>query len=129
MLKYNQGGDLMKQSQSKQPEWYWTHRLHDANIISATLKQSDWNTDDNCLILKIDGDGAMFESDITEIRFYNFKIKTNDFDLSLLNGGWWLWDELQEKGNRYSMLLKFDTAKCKTKVLEFTFYRAEVIRE
>ena len=42
----------MKQTQNSSPEWYWTRGLHDANIISATKKESDWNPTDNCLILK-----------------------------------------------------------------------------
>ena len=119
----------MKQTQNSLPEWYWKHGLHDANIISATKKESDWNPTDNCLILKIDCDGALGEADITEIRFYNYKIKTSDFDISLLNGGWWLSDEIVTKSDCYSLDLKFDTAKCKTKHLEISFRRAEVIRE
>ena len=103
----------------------WTsrckHRFNDK-------KESNWNPDDNCLILKIDCEGALFEADITEIRFYNYKIKTNDFDMSLLNGGWWLSDELCDNGNDYLLELKFDTAKCKTKVIQISFKRAEVIR-
>ena len=120
---------LMKQTQNSLPEWYWKHGLHDANIISATKKESGWNPTDNCLILKIDCDGALFEADITEIRFYNYKIKTSDFDISLLNGGWWLSDEIVTKGDHYLLDLKFDTVKCKTKHLEISFRRAEVIRE
>ena len=119
---------LLKQTQNKFPEWYWTHGLHDANIVSAMKKESDWNPRDNCLILKIDCNGALFEADITEIRFFNYKIKTIDFDISLLNGGWWLSDEVVTKGDQYLLDLKFDTAKCKTKHLEITFSRAEVIR-
>ena len=53
----------MKQKENKVPDWYWTHGLHDANIISATKKESDWNPDDNCLIFKIDCDGAMFAAE------------------------------------------------------------------
>ena len=119
----------MKQTQNQFPEWYWTHGLHDANIVSVMKKGSDWNPRDNCLILKIDCDGALFETDITEIRFYNYKIKTSDFDVNLLNGGWWLSDEVVTKGDHYLLDLKFDTAKCKTKHLEITFSRAEVIRD
>ena len=119
----------MKQTQNNSPEWYWTRGLHDANIISVTKKESDWNPTDNCLILKIDCDVALFEADITEIRFYNFKIKTNDFDISLLNGGWWLSDEIVTKGDHYLLDLKFETAKCKTKHLEISFRLAEVIRK
>lgn len=118
----------MRQNRIPTPDWYWTHGLHDANIISATIKQSNWNPTDNCLILKIECEGALFEADITEIRFYNFKFKTGGFDINLLNGGWWLSDELSEIDNHYSLELKFDTIKCKTKVIQIIFKRAEVIR-
>jgi hypothetical protein len=119
----------MKQAQNSLPEWYWSLGLHDANIILVTKKESNWNPDDNCLILKIDCNGALFEADITEIRFYNYKVKTNDFDMSLLNGGWWLSDEITKKYDRYLLDLEFATAKCKTKHFEIIFQRAEVIRE
>ncbi len=119
----------MKQTQNNLPEWYWTYGLHDANIISATNTESNWSPNDNCLILKIDCEGAMFETDITAVHFYNYKIKTNDFDVSLLKGGWWLSDEITKKGDHYLLDLKFDTAKSKTKHLEIVFQRAEVIRE
>ncbi len=119
----------MKQNKNQIPEWYWVHGLHDANIVSVIKTESDRNPDDNALILKIDCEGALFEADITEIRFYNYRIKTDDFDISLLNGGWWLSDELCDKGNRYLLELKFDTAKCKTKVAQISFKRAEVIRK
>ena len=120
---------LLKQTQNSTPHWYWTHGLHDANIISVAKKESDWGPDDNCLILKIDCEGALFESDITEIRFYNYRIKADDFDLTLLKGGWWLSDEIQKKGDRFLLDLKFATAKCKTKHVEIVFQCAEVIRK
>lgn len=112
----------------KTPEWYWVHGLHDAKIISVIKKESDWNPADNCLIFKIDCDGAIGESDVTEIRFYNYKILTIDFDLNGLNGGWWLSDDLTQKGERYFLDLRFDTEKCKTKRLEIKFEKVEVIR-
>ena len=65
----------------------------------------------------------------THPKQYNYIINTSDFDISLLNGGWWLSDELASKGDRYLFDLKFDTSKCKTKHLEMIFSRAEVIRE
>lgn len=118
----------MKQTQNRLPEWYWTPGLHDAKIISATKTGSDGN-DDNCLIFKIDCKGAMFEADITEIRFYNYIIKSNNFDVSLLNDGWWLSDVLSKKGDHYYLDVKFETSKRKTRHLEFTFQRAETIRK
>ncbi len=111
----------------KMPDWYWNHGLHDANIVSAIKKESDWDPDDNCLMLKLDCDGALGEADITEIRLYNFRIHSSD--INLLNGGWWLSDALQEKDDRYFLELKFDTVACKTKIMKISFKRAEVIRK
>ena len=122
-------GDIMKDKDTKTPQWYWSRGLHDARIISATIKESAWNPDDTRLILEIDCDGALFEKDIVQIRFDNFKNKTTDLDINLLNGGWWLSDELVVKGDHYFIDLKFDTAKCKTKHIEFTFSDAKVKRE
>ncbi len=126
---YTDFGDIMNENYTNQPQWYWSRGLHDARIVSATVKESAWNPDDTRLILEIDCDGALFEKDITEICFYNFKIKTTEFDFSLLNGGWWLSDELVVKGDHYFLDVKFDTAKCKTKHIEFTFSKAKVKRE
>ena len=119
----------MKQNKLVEPEWYWSQGLHDANIISATEKVLDWGTGDKCLILELDCNGALFESDITQIRFYNTVIKTNSFDLSLLCGGWWLCDELLFDQKCYRLKLEFDTEECITKHLDFTFSRAEVMRK
>lgn len=119
----------MKHTKNIVPEWYWTHGLHDANIISAIKKESDWNPDDDCLILKIDCEGALYEADITEIRFYNYRIHTSNFDIRLLNGGWWLTDEIEKKNDRYLLTLEFDTVDCEKHYLKISFQRAEVIRK
>lgn len=122
----------MKQAQNGFPQWYWTRGLHDAKIVSATATKSDWN-DDNCLIIKIDGEGALGEANITEIRFYNYKFIINGFenyfDINTLNDGWWLSDELSRKGDHYYIDVKFETSKRKTRHMEMTFQRAEVDRE
>ena len=114
---------------ARMPDWYWSWGLHDAKILSVTEKKSNWNPRDCQLIFKLDGDGAIYESDITEIRFYNYKILTADFDLRLLKGGWWLSDELSQKGDRYLLALEFDTAKCKTRNVTIKFEKAEVVRK
>ena len=110
-------------------EWYWSRGLHDAKIISATVKESDWDDADNCLIFKLDCDGALFEADITEIRLYKFNVLTLGFKMDDFNGGWWIHDEIIPKGNHYVIDLKFDTKKCKTRRVEIRFQKAEVIRK
>ena len=108
------------------PDWYWTRGLHDAKIISVEKKESGWNPLDKNLIIKIDCDGALFEDSITDIILKRIMIKPADFDINLINGGWWLSDELSVKGNHYLLDLKFRTQKSKTKRVEFTFENAEV---
>ena len=118
-------------------EWDWVYTLHDAKILSVLQKDIPWDPakkipDNNCLIMKIDCNGLPRETrekNIIEIRFYNFKVLTIDFDLNALNGGWWLSDDITQKGERYFMELRFDTAKHKTKRLELRFARVEVIRD
>ena len=110
------------------PDWYWSHGLHDARIVSATVKESDWDSTDNCLIFKIDCDGALFEADISEIRLYKFKALTLAFKLDDFNGGWWMSDEVVKKGDHYVIDLKFVTKKSKTRRVEIRFQKAEVIR-
>lgn len=109
----------------KLPEWYWSHGLHDANILSATIKEKNGVP---CLVVTLDCDGSLGEQDITEIRFYQCKIKTPCFNLDLLTGGWWLWDELFQKDGWYKLILEFDTENCNRKTLDFTFHHAEVLR-
>lgn len=114
--------------QNSFPLWYWSRGLHDAKIVYAEKKESKWDPLDKNLVLKIDCDGALFEDSITEIRFKRIKIKPEDFDINLLNEGWWLSDELSVKGNHYLLDLKFQTKKCKTKRVEFAFEDAEVTK-
>ncbi len=109
------------------PDWYWSPGLHDAKITSATVKTS-WDPQNTCLVLTLDKEWALFQIDIEEIRFYNFKILTPDIDIESLVGGFWLSDTLVQQGDRWILDLKFDTAKCKTKRLEMKFQRAQVIR-
>ena len=112
----------------KLPEWYWTRGLHDAKIVSVEVKESDWNPKDNCLIIKINGHGAMFEQDIIEICFFKFRFNKENFDINLLNGAWWLHDEITEKSGEYHLLLEFDDKNCERETIKIIFKTAEVIR-
>ncbi len=124
----------MNQVQNSLPEWYWTRGLHDANIISVSELQlvpnyKEKNPKFNCFEIELDCNNAIYERNIKRIRLFNYKIKTNDFDKSLLNGGWWLTDEIINKGDYYLLDVKFETAKCKTRHFEIAFKQAKVIRE
>ena len=118
----------MKRGKNTFPEWYWSHGLHDANIISAIEKQYGSGSDSNCLTLKIDCDGALYEANITEIRFYNYKILTGGSKVESLMGGWWLSDEVSSIEDEYILNLQFDTKNCETKILKIKFNKIEVVR-
>lgn len=124
----------MKQVQNGLPEWYWERGLHDANIITVSELQlvPDYKEKYprfNCFQIELYCSNAMYERKIKRICLFNYKIKTTDFDINWLNGGWWLSDTITNKGDYYLLDMKFDTAKCKTKHLEVSFKQAEIIRE
>lgn len=116
------------------PEWYWERGLHDARIVFAeTLNLSHkYNSKKpyhNCFTFKIDGDGALFEQDITEIKLYNFKIISSPFDISQMQMGWWITDELSENNGYYRLKLEYENKKCKPHKVTITFETAEVTRK
>ena len=128
------------------PAWYWEKGLHDACIVGVETCEFpfDYNKytseknkyDRNMLTLKIDASGAMFDVHITEIRFYNYKILSEDIDFTsgkLLGKtkAWWLADQLTEQDGRYELdilLHAFDSHQ-KQFHLKLRFDRAEVDRK
>lgn len=61
------------------------------------------NYDRNLLTLKINAKGAMFDSSVKEIRFFNYKILTEDISLENRNKVWWLADRLEKVGEHYTL--------------------------
>ena len=67
------------------PEWYWTKGLHDAGIIEVESfefpfdynkfvgQKSKYNR--NLLKLKIDSKGAIYDTSVKEIHFYNYRLR------------------------------------------------------
>lgn len=97
------------------PDRYWEAGLHDACIVGAEIYEFpfDYNKytreknkyDRNMLSLKIDAKGALYDSHVKEIRFFNYKIlpesiDLTSFELSEKNKVWWLADRLSETGGK-----------------------------
>ena len=100
------------------PDWYWESGLHDASIIGAEVYEFpfDYNKytaeknkyDRNVLSLRIDAKGALYDSRVKEIRFYNYKLLPESVDLMSLepsekNKVWWLADQLTEQNEKYEL--------------------------
>jgi hypothetical protein len=122
------------------PDWYWVNGLHDACIVNVEYFEFpfDYNKfvgnknsyDRNLMLLKINASGALYEQDIKEIKFFNFKIITNNIELQGRNKVWWLADRLTEKDGHYYLeidLQDFDSYP-EDFIFEIKFDRAEVVR-
>ena len=122
------------------PEWYWGYGLHDACIVGVEEKRFPFNYDKyvadnyrydrNVLIFKIDAKTALGNFDVTEIRFYNYKVLTDDIQLKGREEVWWLADRLVDHGDYYTV--EWDMQDLDSKSQDFTyqikFERAEVDR-
>ena len=113
----------------KSPEWYWQAGLHDACIIGVEAFELpyDYNEftkdkskyDQNLLVLKMNAEGAIFDTSVKEIRLYNYKILTQDISLENRKKVWWLSDRLIEDGDHY--ILEIDLQDFDSYPNEFTF--------
>lgn len=128
------------------PECYWESGLHDACIIGLETYEFpfDYNKytpeknkyDRNMLSLRIDAKGALYDSRVKEIRFYNYKLLPESVDLTSLelsekNKVWWLADQLTEQNEKYELdiLLEICVPHQKQFHLRLRFDRAEVDRK
>ena len=128
------------------PAWYWERGLHDAFVVGVEKYEFpfDYNKyvgeknkyDRNMLALKIDAKSAMFDFDVKEIRFYNYKILTDEIDI--INGDlfskkkiWWLADQLTEQNGKYELDILLESADTHQRQfhLKLRFDRAEVDRK
>lgn len=122
------------------PEWYWISGLHDACIIGTESFEFpfDYNKfigeknkyNRNLITLKINARGALYDSEVKEIRLFNYRILTEDISLENRDKVWWLADRLVDHGNYYT--LEIDLQDFDSYPEEFTFKikfeRAEVDR-
>lgn len=117
------------------PQWYWEHGLHDAEILSISELElePDWKSQNrhyNCFEITLDAKGALFETDIKKIRFYNYKLKSDPIDISSLKAVWWLQDTLtQISDTRYNLHLVLEGVKRHHFFIDINFESADVERK
>ena len=124
----------------KFPDWYWKDGLHDACIVGVdtyefpfdrNINTGEKNSyDRNLLTLHIDASGALCDGTVKEIRFYNYKILSDDVDLQKRKKAWWLYDSLSHANGHW--VLEIHMEDCDSSPKHFTFKikfdRAEVDR-
>lgn len=113
-------------------EWYWKKGLHDAEIVEVTKHELNYdytqkNPLRNFLEIKLNGEYAMFDTSISSIRLYNYKIIKMDSDLAFLKNSWWIKDSLVEENGKYkiTLILRKEKQVCEIIIL---FDKAEVLR-
>ena len=132
-------GDSTHQPENP-PEWCWARGLHDAGITDVEVfefpfdynkfvgQKSNYNR--NLLKLKIDSKGAMYDTSVKEIHFYNYKVLTPDISLKNRKIIWWISDRLIANSDRF--ILEIDLHDFNSYPEDFTFkirfQRAEVVR-
>lgn len=124
----------------KPPAWYWIKGLHDAGITEVEVFEFPFDYKKfieeknkytrNLLKLKVDSKGALFDTTVKEIRFYNYKILTPDISLENRKVIWWLSDRLSEVDGYFVLEIDLHDSKSYPEDLTFKvkFERAEVIR-
>ncbi len=121
--------ECMSHHPDNPPEWYWMNGLHDAGIMGVETFEFpfDYNKfageknkyNRNLLVLKINAKGALYDTSVQEIHFYNYKILTPDISLDGRKTIWWLSDRLSENENRY--VLEIDLQDLDAYPEDFTF--------
>lgn len=117
------------------PAWYWKSGLHDARILSLdelTLT-FDWKSPNprcNCLRIHLDADGAMFDSLVTTVLLYNYKLRVMDIADNEFGKTWWLWDDIERlPDGRWHLAVDAVTSKGVEKRIVVDFRDAEVERK
>lgn len=116
------------------PAWYWSRGLHDAAITGVDELELpvDWKAGIrrwNCLELALDCRGALFETNVPFIRFYNYKIISGDLNRLREPHTWWFSDELESDGKGYRLTILFESANSDRFRLEIGFADAIVERK
>ena len=133
--------EYMSRCHDIHPEWYWINGLHDAKITDVVMLEFPFDYNKfvgeksnyyrNLLVLKINAKGALYDTSVQEIHFYNYKILTPDISLDGRKVIWWLSDRLSGNENRY--VLEIDLQDLDAYPEDFTFKikfeKAEVKRK
>ena len=100
-------GDLSGQN----PSWYWTNGLHDALILSVEQKDIPYdytqrNPIRNCLKIRLDASDALYDTHITCINLFNYKILTDEsskggYEEGGITGCYWMQDNLSYENGKY----------------------------
>lgn len=122
-------------SLKKLPAWYWKRGIHDAEILDVWERETGFDKTRgkryrNCLVFSLDSSGAIYETDIKKIIFYNYEVRMSNAPISRLSKTWWMGDTIEQLSNG-NYLLNFEVSLENNDRLNFSmeFEYADVERQ
>ena len=84
------------------PQWYWLRGLHDALVLGVETQEFAYDVTQrkpvrNCMTIRLDARGALFDTSVTAIRLYNYKVLQG----SELKGCHWMQDRLRREKDKF----------------------------
>ena len=91
----------------KNPDWYWTRGLHDAQVTHVEFKEDPTDfRHRNSLVLHLDATQALFDTGIASIELRNYKILLDESPIGGypedgIAGCYWMQDVLTWENSKY----------------------------
>ena len=84
------------------PQWYWHRGLHDALVVGVESQEFGYDVTQakpvrNCLTIRLDAGGALFDTSVTAIRLYNYRVLRG----AELKGCYWMQDRLRREKDKF----------------------------
>lgn len=84
------------------PQWYWHRGLHDALVLGVDTREFDYDVRQrkpvrNCMVIRLDARGALFDTSVTAIRLYNYRVLRG----AELKGCYWMQDRLRREKDKF----------------------------
>ena len=84
------------------PQWYWLRGLHDALVLGVETQEFAYDVTQrkpvrNCMVIRLDARGALFDTSVTAIRLYNYKVLQG----AELKGCHWMQDRLRREKDKF----------------------------
>ena len=84
------------------PKWYWLRGLHDALVLAVDTQEFAYDVTQakpvrNCMTIRLDAKAALFDTSVTAIRLYNYRVLRG----AELKGCYWMQDRLRREKDKF----------------------------
>ena len=88
------------------PKWYWLRGLHDALVLGVETQEFAYDVTQakpvrNCMVIRLDARGALYDTSVTAIRLYNYKVLQDGSGGAGLTDCYWMEDRLRREKDKF----------------------------